>query len=251
MAATYVQDLQLPLNFGLADLYEPNNNNAAFIFADNQRFGASSLMLGYHSPVIKEKYIKEGILEIEADEFSYDTIKTFVEGMYCGHLEITNENFREINKMSHVFQVTWMSSKCLEYFEEAFVEFADSDEELKKLFDEAAYFNEHARSGTLLELWKEKTGGEGRKTFIREYLETFTDLSNFRLDTIISLTDDHSVFLGFISERISDTNSVLDGISRYLLLNIDLVGSFEYHAERITDIFDTLLDNEQSPEDGY
>ena len=126
-----VQGLQLPLNFGLDDLYEPNNNNAAFIFPDGKRFGASSLMLGFQSPVIKEKYIKEGILEIDADEFSYEAIKTFVEAMYCGHLNLTKGNFRELNKMCHVFQVAWMSAKCLEYFEAVI----DESEDLDKVGD--------------------------------------------------------------------------------------------------------------------
>ena len=149
-----VTELQLPLNFGLEDLYVHSNNNAAFIVENGKRFGASSLMLGIHSPVIKEKYVKEGILEIEADDFSYDTVKTVTEAMYCGQLRITRENYREVNKMCHVFQVKWMSTKCLEFFEVAFEDSQDSGSNIRYLFDEAVYFSQHGRSASLLAIWK-------------------------------------------------------------------------------------------------
>ena len=68
-------ELKPPLNFVLDDLYEENNNDVAFVLLSGDRFGASSAVLGHHSAMIKERYIQEGILEIEADEFSYDTVK--------------------------------------------------------------------------------------------------------------------------------------------------------------------------------
>ena len=122
-----VEDLKLPLNFGLEDLYEHANNNAAFLLAGGERFGAASLMLGLHSPVIKEKYIKQGILEIEAEEFSLAAVKSVCEAMYCGRLNITRRIFRDVNKMVHVFKVTWMFPKCVQYFEGALVEAVNQD----------------------------------------------------------------------------------------------------------------------------
>ena len=225
-----------------------SNNNAAFLLENGKRFGASSLMLGIHSPVIKERYVKEGILEIEADDFSFDTVKTVVEAMYCGLLVITRDNFREVNKMCHVFQVRWMSMKCMGFFEEAFEDSQDSESNTKNLFDEAVYFSEHGRAAFLLAVWKEKTGEEKRCDMLRGFLEPGTGYSDFVLKTLIDLTADHSVFLDHIRDRTSKstTNHNLDNVSRYLLNNIDLVGCFERHATRSTEIFDALLEDEDS-----
>ena len=241
-----INELQLPLNFELEDLYVISNNNAAFLLENGKRFGASSIILGFHSPVIKEKYVKQGILEIDADDFSYDTVKTVVEAMYCGQLRITRENFREVNKMCHVFQVTWMSTKCLEFFVGAFEDPQDSESNIKDLFDEAVYFCQHGKSASLLEIWKDKTGEENHCDMLRGYLEPESYYSDFVLRTLIDLTADHFVLLDHIRDRTSKTNHNLDNVSRYLLNNIDLVGCFERHATRSTEIFDLLLDDEDS-----
>ena len=245
-----VNELQLPLNFGLDDLYERNNNNAAFILADGKRFGASSLMLGYHSPVIKEKYIKQGILEIDADEFSFEAVKAVCEAMYCGGLDITRKSFRDVNKMCHVFQVTWMLPKCLEFFERALGDAVDgdSDADLKFLFEEAVYFSEHGRSGSLLDAWMEKSGERRYRGFTKKYLESAADISEFTLKTLIDLTNDRSVFLKNIHSRIIGTHSVLDNVSRFLLKNLNLLECFEQHPGPIVEIFNMLLDNEEAPD---
>ena len=243
-----VSELKLPTNFGLDALYETNNNNAAFLLENGERFGASSLMLGLHSPVLKNKYIKEGILDIGADEFSAGAVRVFVEAMYCGNLDISTENFRDVNKICHVYDVKWMSSRCTQFFEGGFDETGahDSDGMKRFLFDEAVYFCEQANSGSLLELWKKKTGDEKRNNFIRNYLKSASYLPEFTLETVLGLTNDHSVFLEHIRGGISETNPNLDNISRYLLLHINLVECFLDHAAVITDIFDILLENEDS-----
>ena len=245
-----MDDLKLPLNFGLEDLYENANNNAAFLLAGGERFGAASLMLGFHSPVIKEKYIKQGILEIEADEFSLAAVKAVCEAMYCGHLQITRQIFRDVNKMVQVFQITWMLPKCGQYFEEALGEAVtqDSEEDFKFLFEEAVYFSEVGKSGSLLEVWKDKTGEKRYNDFARNYLKSAADIPHFSLETLIGLTSDLSVFLESILNRIKETDSTLDNVSRFLLINIDLLECIEYHPDKIVEIFNILLENEDSPD---
>ena len=237
--------LKLPVDFGLEDLYQQNNNNAAFILADGERFAASSLMLGFHSPVIKERYINEGILDIDAEEFPRESVKVFVEAMYCGNLKATRDNFRNVNKLCHVFKVTWMSTECLEYFESA-IESAVGLDELRVLFGEAVYLSEHGRSGALLEVWKQKVGVT-HDDFIEECLK-HPEVTDFTLDRLIELIDDHSVFVRHIGEILTDeSRNELDMISKHLLLNINLVGCIERgHGDMITKVFDVLLDNMDS-----
>ena len=166
--------------------------------------------------------------------------------MYSGHLNITRENFREVNKICHVFNATWMSAKCVEFFADSLRESKDSYSDLKDLFGEAMYFCEEGRSVSLVELWKNTTGGKRWDVFTREYLEYGTNFSDFVLKTFVDQTRYHSIFLDYIiSDRISKANSDLDRVSKYLIQNMNMVGCFEYHAERITEIFDILLDNEE------
>ena len=83
---------------------------------------------------------------------------------------------------------------------------------------------------------------------LRGYLEPGSDYLEFVLKTLIDLTADHSVFLDHIRKRISNskTDNNLDNVTRYLLNNIDLVGCFELYTSRSTEIFDQLLDDEDS-----
>ena len=112
-------------------------------------------------------------------------VKSFVEAMYCGHLDITKENFRDVNKMCHVFNVTWMSGKCSQYFE---LYCKSTDPDLAFLFKEASYFCEHGGSGSLLEVWKNSAGTEKFNAFIGAYLKSRSDLPQIIPKTLMCLT---------------------------------------------------------------
>ena len=202
-------------------------------------------MLGFHSPVIKEKYIKAGILEIDADEFSLGSVTMFVEAMYSGQLDLTRASFREVNKLSHVFQVTWLLSKCRDYFGSAFD--AEDSKDVEFAFEEAMYFSEHGRSGSLLEIWKDKVREDRRVVLIEEYLSTHPNLCEFTLKYLVDITRDHAVFVTHIRGSISETNTVLDRVSKFLLMSVNLVGCIETGSgDIICEIFDILLENTES-----
>ena len=102
-------------------------------------------------------------MDIEAVEFYRETVK-FVEAMYCGALDISRENFREVNKICHVFNFTWMSGIYLQYnYDQVFgsPETPDlitiSEKDISFLFSEAMYFCEHGHSSSLLEIFRKKS----------------------------------------------------------------------------------------------
>ena len=204
-------------------------------------------MLGVHSPVIMERYIKAGILDIDAIEFSHGTMQTFVEAMYCGIFEITKENFRELNKLCHVFEVTWMLSKCREYFEGALDKSKDSEDDLGFLFEEAVYFSEQGKSITLLHIWKGMVGKEKWICFVGKYFSSSPTVSEFTLKCIVEITEDHSVFVRNIRDGLNtEPNTDLNRVSKYLLLNINFIRCLCEHKDEVFELFDVLLENENS-----
>ena len=157
-----------------------------------------------------------------------------------------------MNKLCHVFDVNWMSGKCLQYFEQAFQtkDAGGSSYDMTFLFEEAIYFSEQGRSGSLLEIWRRNTGEETLKEFTRKYLKTASVIPNTTLVSLMDLTEDHSIYLDIIRSQINETQPTLDRISRFLLLNINLVDYFDDHSPIITEIFDIILDNEESADWG-
>ena len=50
------------------------------------------------------------------DDFSGAAVKMFLESLYTGEVEPNKELFRDVNKMANVFNVSWLTSKCENYF---------------------------------------------------------------------------------------------------------------------------------------
>lgn len=110
--------LKLPTNFGIHFLHKETNNNMSFIMKNGKKFGASSLMLGIHSPILLKNYIEPGILDVEVEEFAPEVVRNFMEAMYSDKLVVKRDNFREINKICNVFRVDWMVKQCCNCFED-------------------------------------------------------------------------------------------------------------------------------------
>ena len=244
--------LTLPMDFGLEKLHEPNNNNMFFSLQNGRKMGAAALMLAIHSPVLEENYIKPGLKEIDVKEFRARTVVTFVEAMYNGIFEVTIENFRDLHKLCSVFEVNWMVARCIQFFRDS-IENADSSAILL-LFEETMWACETRKSDVLFEIWREGLGakedpGLDCNTYIKRYIaENYEEISEYTLKKLISVTDDHAVFVEFISSRVQVENLNLDKTSRFLLLNIDLSMCMERRMDELTEIFDVLLQDAASPD---
>ena len=54
---------------------------------------------------------------LDMDDFQEPAVQCFIVAAYVGELEDINKDiFRDVNKMSHVFDVSWLEERCGEYF---------------------------------------------------------------------------------------------------------------------------------------
>ena len=104
------------MNFGLEYLGSPSLGNLKFLLKDEVLL-ANSAIMSFNSPVIKKITVELFQTEIEVKEFSKSAVQCFLEASYSGTLkDISKLNFRDLNKIVHVFEVTWLIEKCLSTF---------------------------------------------------------------------------------------------------------------------------------------
>ena len=251
-ADSAIPRLTLPTCFGLDKLYEPFYNNVFFVLQNGRKMGAAALMLGIHSPVLEQKYIKPGIKEIDVQDFAAETVVMFVEAMYNGIFAVTIENFRDLHKLCSVFEVNWMVARCIQFFQDLSGK-ADSVT-MSLLFEEAMWACEKIKSDVLFDIWREAMAAKkdpemNCNTYIKRYIEgNYEELSVYTLKKLIAVTDDHVVFVDLISSRIRVTNVKMDKTSRFLLLNINLSMCMETCLDEVTELFDVFLQDVTSPD---
>ena len=109
--------VQVPADFGRKHIGAPANGNLIIKLAAGVEVKANSMILSLNSPVIDHLTTELHQGALEAQDFKKNAVDCFIEASYTGELESVNrDNFRGVNKMAHVFDVSWLKKKCLEYF---------------------------------------------------------------------------------------------------------------------------------------
>ena len=156
-------------------------------------------------------------------------------------------NFRDVNKMSRVFQVSWLVAKCEEYFV-SYLDKLDSESSYSDMFfvvEEAVYLMSAIKSRDFLDLIVGKIASISvtvRDSFIKEYLVDLGQASFHKIDACIALVQsDHHVLVELLILHLKQVgNKRLDSKSRYLLSNLDMTICYERKPEVHAEIFCAL-----------
>ena len=109
--------VKVPADFGRQHIGAPSHGNLTFKLKDGEETKANSMILSLNSPVIDHLTTNLDQQSLDVDDFHRDAVDCFIEAAYTGELEHINQaNFRDVNKMSHVFDVSWLNKKCADYF---------------------------------------------------------------------------------------------------------------------------------------
>ena len=107
----------VPADFGRHHIGAPSHGNLTFNLAEGLQVKANSIILSLNSPVIDRMTTDLHLTSLDADDFSRGAVDCFIEASYTGEVEALNlGNFRDVTKMSIVFNVSWMSARCEKYF---------------------------------------------------------------------------------------------------------------------------------------
>ena len=172
----------------------------------------------------------------------------FVECTYTGEIEAVNlGNFRDVNKMSRVFQVSWLVAKCEEYFV-SYLDKLDSESSYSDVLfvvEEAVYLMSAIKSRDFLNLTVKKIASisvTSRDNFVTKYLSDFGQASIHKISACIALvqSDVHVLVELLIAHLKQSENTSLDESSRHLLRNMDMSLCFDKKPEIHEEIFEVL-----------
>ena len=142
-----------------------------------------------------------------------------------------------------MFNVEWMLTKCADFYQEV-LETSEDETYTQFLFEESVYLCKAGRSNTLLKMWISKIAKEEEikcHGYIRNYLDSNTDVSGFTLEQLLELTRDHSLFLLYVHDKVVKGGAELDSRYRLLLHNMDMVGCMDIYQDTVTELFYYLL----------
>ena len=107
----------VPFNFGLKYFNSKYQSNIVVLLKDGEKIKVNSVILSINSPYLEEIIENQKLKIIEMDGFDPIVCRGFLRSLYTGDLSMLDrDSFRQVSKMAHTFQVTWMKQKCLEFF---------------------------------------------------------------------------------------------------------------------------------------
>ena len=238
--ASLIPCIQVPMNFGLEYLGSPSHGNLKFLLKDEELL-ANSAIMSFNSPVIKKITVELYQTEIEVKEFSKSAVQCFLEASYSGTFkDISKLNFRDLNKIGHVFEVTWLIEKCFEYFQElAGTVREDNFDEQSFLFDEAMYVLDKLKKRTFIDVVIKKFTSSATYTqhFVTNYLRNVSSCSAKYLDVIMEITaNQEHIFVEALINNLERTECTLDQTSRYILQRLtykDCSSTYETVYQRL------------------
>ena len=64
------------------------------------------------------------------DDFTKPAVDCFVEAIYSGEVDKLEKNiFKDVNKMAHVFDVSWLTKRCLKFYNAKVLRFENNSYE--------------------------------------------------------------------------------------------------------------------------
>ena len=173
----------------------------------------------------------------------------FVEATYTGEIEAVNlDNFRDVNKMSRVFQVSWLVAKCKEYFvaylnklsgRSNFSQFVFVIEEslyLLSALKDQEFYNLVVNKMSSISAWK-------RSYFIRQYLVNLSSCNQQQIDISLKIVLPELSYVIvelLLSHLAKGGNKLLDEKSRYIMNNMDLGNCFLNRPDLGKQLFSVL-----------
>ena len=239
----------VPADFGRHHIGAPSHGNLTFNLAEGVQIKANSIILSLNSPVIDDLTTNLHLTSLEAEDFSREAVDCFIEASYTGEIAaVTVGNFRDVNKMSRKFDVSWLVARCEKYFV-SYLEILDSESSYHDIVfavEEAVYLLSSVKKRDFLDLVIHKMStafpSAIRGTFIVDFLFDVGTCAQIKLDAGIAIVkDDLNVLVNVLIAHLEKQGfESLDTNSKYLLRNIDLTACFEKDPSLHTKLFASL-----------
>ena len=238
----------VPADFGRHHIGAPSHGNLTFNLGEGVQIKANSIILSLNSPVIDDLTTNLHMTSLEAEDFSRDAVDCFIEASYTGEIEaVTVGNFRDVNKMSRVFDVSWLVARCEKYFV-SYLDKLDSESSYPDILfavEEAVYLLSTVKNRDFLNLVVKKMrifSAEKKDSFMKEYLSDLANSSKFMVDACVEIAKrDVDVLVTLLLAHLKENgNRSLDKMGRRLLRNIDMQYCFKKEPDLHTKLLEVL-----------
>ena len=233
------------MDFGVQYLGSPSHSNLKFLLESGEELLANSMIISYNSPVIEDLTTNLFQSTIEVQDFSKDAVQCFLEASYSGDVKkISRSNFREVNKMGHVFGVAWIVDRCYKYFK-SLTETVNVNiyTEQVFVFEEAMFMFTKLKKRNFVELVVKKFTSLTTCTeqFVTKYLSDISSCSTTTLDVIIEMTrKEEYILIQVLLNHLENNNCVIDANTRCILENVTFSSREAAHKPLYLELIEKL-----------
>ena len=125
------------------------------------------------------------------DDFAKPAVDCFVEAIYSGEVDkLDKDNFEDVNKMAHVFDVSWLTKRCLKFYKTEVLKFENNSyEEMLFACEIASRAHYNLKDSRYVSCFVKNVtfSGNGKFFFLQRYMAGFTELPRRRIDMSLAI----------------------------------------------------------------
>ena len=163
------------------------------------------------------------------DDFTKQAVDCFVEAIYSGEVyKLDKDIFEEVNKMAHVFEVSWLTKRCLKFYKAEVLKFENNSyEEMLFACEIASRAQYNMKDSRYVNCFVKNVtfSGNGKFIFLRRYMAGFAELHKRQIDMSLAIAaNDLNMISNFLTTYVSLALKCegLDENSVYMLQKLDV-----------------------------
>ncbi|XP_063690662.1 uncharacterized protein LOC134823202 isoform X2 [Bolinopsis microptera] len=250
--------IKVPANFGVEHINSPVHGNLLLKLRDGQEIKTNSMIMSYNSPVIDKLTTNLFQSTLEMDDFTKPAVDCFVEALYSGEVDkLEKDIFEEVNKMAHVFDVSWLTKRCLKFYKADVLKFENNSyKEMLFACEIASRAHYNLKDSKYVSCFVKNVtfSGNGKFIFLQRYMAGFSALPKRRIDmSLVIAANDLNMISNFVISYISSTLKCkgLDDNSLYMLQKLDIQKfscTFSSELNEFTDFLAAITEDSECAE---
>ena len=192
------------------------------------------------------------------DDFTKPAVDCFVEAIYSGEVDkLEKDIFEEVNKMAHVFDVSWLTKRCLKFYKAEVLKFENNSyEEMLFACEIASRAHYNLKDSRYVSCFVRNVtfSGNGKFVFLHRYMAGFSELPKRRIDMSLAIAANNlniisNCLVTYISFNLKCKG--LDDNSLYLLQKLDVQNfgrTFPSELNELTDFLAAITDDSECAE---
>ena len=192
------------------------------------------------------------------DDFTKPAVDCFVEALYSGEVnKLEKDIFEDVNKMAHVFDVSWLTKRCIKFYKTDVLQFENTSyNEILFACEIASRAHYILKQSHYVRLFVRNIAAReiSKPIFLQRYMADFAELSKRQIDMSLAVAgNDCNLIMITLVSHVTKTLKCknLDENSLYLLQNFkvekfrqDFPGHFNETAYFLAEVADVMATSE-------